>query len=141
MGHTTYPDGITLAAGEEEHGGAQKRHIIEGVIWVIGLLLLIASSFFFHIHHDPLPLELAFSRTIQGLHLWSWFLGFLMFVSLLNDIPPSIAAVVLWVAGLCLFRKFRQAIFLALVVGVGNGINALIGDFVGRPRPTPQLIH
>src|SRR5579859_4029555 len=50
-------------------------------------------------------------------------------------------ALVLWVVGLCLFRKFRQAIFLAVTVGVSNGIDGLIGDFVGRPRPSPDLIH
>jgi len=38
-------------------------------------------------------------------------------------------------------RWWQQAIFFALTIMIANGIDALLGDFVGRPRPTPNLIH
>lgn len=128
------------AGGEHQHN-ARKRHILPVILWVAGLLILIIASYLTHQHRGPWPGELEFSRAVQGIHYWPWVLSSLMFFSSLNDIPPSIAAVVIMVVGLALFRWFRQAIFLALTVGVGNGINALIGDLVGRPRPSPKLIH
>ena len=42
---------------------------------------------------------------------------------------------------LALLRKFTAAIFVALSAGIGNGIDALIGDYVVRPRPSPNLIR
>jgi membrane-associated phospholipid phosphatase len=127
---------------EGEHGRhVRLRYIIEAIVWVIGLIVLATSAFYLHAHPGPLPGELEFSRAVQSLQLWPWLIGFLNFVGLLNDIPESIAAVALWVIGLCVFRKFRQALFFALTVGVGNGINILIGDFVGRMRPSPRQIH
>lgn len=130
----------TTAGGEDRHD-AHKRHILEAILWVSGLIILIIAGYLTHQHPGPWPGELQFSRTVQSIHYWPWLLSSLMFFSSLNDIPPSIAAVVIFVVGMALFRWFKQAIFLALTVGVGNGIDALIGDFVGRPRPSPKLIH
>lgn len=127
---------------EGEHGPhVRLRHIIEAVVWVIGLIVLATSALYFHAHPGPLPGELEFSRAVQALPLWPAVIWFLNFVGLLNDIPESIGAVALWIIGLCIFRQFRQAIFFALTVGVGNGINILIGDLVGRLRPNPKQIH
>jgi len=36
---------------------------------------------------------------------------------------------------------YWQTTFLALTVGIGNEIDALIGDYVVRPRPLPSLVH
>jgi undecaprenyl-diphosphatase len=146
MDHITYLHGTessssTTPAEDKQRRDAHWHRILGAVLWGMGLILLTVASFFFRSHHGPLPGELAFSRAVQGLHLWPWIIAALTFISALNDIPPSAVAIVLCFTGLCLFRKFRQAIFFALTVGIGNGIDALIGDFVGRPRPTPDLIH
>lgn len=139
---TSHQEEITnTTAGGEDKRDARKRHILEGILWVSGLLILIIAAYLTHQHPGPWPGELEFSRTVQSIHYWPWLLSSLMFFSSLNDIPPSIAAVVIFVVGMALLRWFRQAIFLAVTVGVGNGINALIGDLVGRPRPSPKLIH
>jgi membrane-associated phospholipid phosphatase len=117
------------------------RYIIEVVLWSIGLIVLLVSSLYIHMNPGPLPGELTFSRAVQGLHLWPPVIGFLVFVSAFNDVPETIAALVLWFVALCIFRKFKQAIFFALTIGVGDGINALIGLYVSRPRPSPKLLH
>ncbi|HZO74960.1 MAG TPA: phosphatase PAP2 family protein [Ktedonobacteraceae bacterium] len=130
----------TTEGGADRHD-AHKRHILGVILWVSGLIILAIAGFLIHQHPGPWPDELQFSRTVQSIHYWPWLLSTLMFFSSLNDIPPSIAAVVIFVVGMALLRWFRQAIFLALTVGVGNGIDALIGDLVRRPRPSPKLIH
>lgn len=127
--------------GGENRRQAHIRHIIEVILWIIGFIVLVTAAFLTHQHPGPWPGELAFSRYVQGIHYWPWVLSALVFFSSLNNIPPSIAAVVFWVGGMALLRWFKQSIFLLLTVGVGNGINALIGDLVGRPRPSPKLIH
>lgn len=139
--HHTISNKEANIAGEENRHNARKRHILQAILWVSGLIILIIASYLTHQHRGPWPGELEFSRTVQGIHYLPWVLSSLMFFSSLNDIPPSIAAVVIMVVGLALFRWFRQAIFLALTVGAGNGINALIGDLVVRPRPSSKLIH
>lgn len=131
----------TKTAGGEDRHNARARHILEAILWCIGLITLVSAGYYFHFHRGPLPGEFNISRSIQALHLPQWFFSILIFFSSLNDIPPSIAAVVIFVVGLAVMRWFRQAIFLALTVGVGNAIDALIGDLVGRPRPDPHLIH
>jgi membrane-associated phospholipid phosphatase len=146
MDSTTHPYEMeapsTPATEKDRHPhNAHTRYIIEGVLWVIGLILLLVSSLYIHMNPGPLPGELAFSRAVQGLHLWPPVIGFIIFVSAFNDVPETIVALVLWVVALCLFRKFRQAIFFALTIGAGDGINALIGLFVHRPRPSPKLLH
>ena len=137
---TNIPSSTTTAGGEDRRS-AHTRHIIEGICWLLGLIVLATSAYFTHLHPGPWPGELEFSRAVQSIHYWPWLLSSLMFFSSLNNIPPSIAAIVIWVVGMALLRWFRQAIFLALTVGVGNSINLLIGDLVGRPRPSPKLLH
>lgn len=144
MSNITYPTGKEqgqVTAGGENLRQARVRHIIEGICWVIGLITLVTAAYLTHLHRGPWPGELEFSRAVQSIHYWPPIRAGLMFFSSLNDIPPSIAAVVIFVVGMALMRWFKQAIFLALTVGVGNSINILIGDLVGRPRPSPKLIH
>src|SRR5579863_935965 len=96
------------------------RYITESVLWVIGLIALLLSSIYIHMNPGPLPGELAFSRAVQALHLWPPVIWFIVFVSSFNDVPETVAALVIWFAALCIFRKFKQAIFFALTIGVGD---------------------
>lgn len=111
------------------------------VLWSLGLLILVIASWIVHSHPGPWPTELAFSRWAQGLSLPSWLHAILVFVSTFNDpLPSGIALAVLM--GFMLFNRwFRPALFLGLLVLVGDSIDAIIGDLVGRPRPSPHLIH
>jgi undecaprenyl-diphosphatase len=128
-------------AGNEDRQDAHRRHIIEGVLWFIGLLALGVACLIIHQHPKPFPGEVDFSRSIQALQLPGWFFGVVMFYSTINDIPPSIGAAVVLVIFMLIMRWWQQGIFFALTIMVANGIDALLGDFVGRPRPTPNLIH
>ncbi len=130
-----------LTAGNEKRGDARRRHIIETILWFIGLFALGAACLIMHQHPQPFPGEVNFSRSIQALQMPAWIFTIVMFYSSLNDIPPSIIATVVLVVFMLAMRWWQQGIFFALTVMIANGIDALLGDFVGRPRPTPNLIH
>jgi len=133
-------DNSRTAGGEDRHD-ARIRHIIESILWVLGLILLTVAGVLTHFHPGPWPGELEFSRWVQSLNLGPWASSWLNFVSALNDPIPAGIALGLWFFGMLLARWFRDAILLILAVGVGNGIDALIGDLVVRPRPSPKLVH
>jgi hypothetical protein len=142
----THPSGQVTptadrTAGNEKRQGAEKRHIIEAVLWFIGLLALGTACYIVHLHPQPFPGEVTISRSIQAIQFPAWVFSIIMFYSSLNDIPPSIAATVILVVFMLVMRWWQQAIFFALTIMIANGIDALLGDFVGRPRPTPNLIH
>jgi len=70
MKSTTHPKGIqtptaTTTAGGENRQDVHKRHIIEAIVWGIGLLTFAVASMLVHNHPGPWPVELAFSRTVQ----------------------------------------------------------------------------
>jgi membrane-associated phospholipid phosphatase len=142
----THPSGQVTpsaekTAGNEDRQDAGRRHLIEGILWFIGLLALGTACFIVKQHPQPFPGEVDFSRSIQALQLPGWVFSVIMFYSSLNDIPPSIAATVILVVFMLIMRWWQQGIFFALTVLLANGIDALLGDFVGRPRPTAKLIH
>ncbi len=149
MANTTSPMGKdamavptpTTTAGGEDRRDARTRHIIEGVLWVIGLLVLATATYLTHQHKGPWPGEVDFSRWVQAQHYGPVLLSVLMFFSSFNDIPPSIAAVAIVFVFMLVMRWFKQAIFFLLTIGFGNGVNILIADFVQRPRPSAKLIH
>ncbi len=109
--------------------------------WVIGLLTLAVASVLVHNHPGPWPVELAFSRTVQSLPYWPWILLILDFIGTFNNPTPTGIVLGIVFTGILLLGWYRQAIFLALTVGIGNAMNALIGDYVVRPRPSPTLVH
>ncbi len=128
-------------------GTNQKKHssnvglIVGGVLWLFAVALMIALSLFAHTHPQPVPFELTTSRDLQSLP-FPWIAQATMrWFTAINDPLPDVFIVPLVVFILALFRKFTAAIFVALSAGIGNGIDALIGDYVHRPRPNPKLIH
>ena len=111
------------------------------LMWLLAVAGMIALSFFAHAHRQPLPFELSISREIQTSITEPWIGAIFRFLTWMNDPLPDVVTVIAVLIVFVVFRWFRQGIFLALSVGVGNGIDALIGDVVQRPRPTPNLIH
>jgi membrane-associated phospholipid phosphatase len=115
--------------------------LVGALLWCIAVICMLGLSWFAHVHRQPLAFELAVSRAIQATITAPWIGMFFRFLTAINDPLPDAITVVLLVLIFTLVRWFRQAIFLALSVMVGNGVDALIGDYVGRPRPTANLIH
>ena len=132
--------------------GARKQHfqhkrshsvglIIGILLWLLAVVAMILLSLFAHSHRYPTPFELTTSRNIQHI-AFPWFAQATMrWFTAINDPGPDVIIVPAVVLLLALFRKFLEAAFLALSAGIGNGVDALIGDYVGRPRPTPNVIH
>ncbi len=125
----------------------QKKHsnygglVVGCVLWLLAIALMIALSLFAHTHPQPVPLELTASRYLQSLP-FPWIAQASMrWITAINDPVPDVFIVPITILILALIRKFVAAIFLALSALIGNGIDALIADYVGRPRPNPKLIH
>lgn len=134
------PGREVLAGGKDTP--VQRGRLLVGVIlWSLAVVAMISLSWFAHIHRQPLAFELAFTRTLQATITAPWIGSAFRFLTAISDPLPDAITVVVVVMIFALLRWFRQGIFLALSVMVGNGIDALIGDFVGRPRPTPNLVH
>ena len=110
-------------------------------LWVIGLLTFGVAATLVHTHPGPWPVELAVTRAVQGVPYWSWLPPFINFFGTFNNPIPSGIGVGIVVTAIVLMGWYRQAIFLALAVGVGNGVSNFIASFVNRPRPSPTLIH
>jgi undecaprenyl-diphosphatase len=128
------------SAGE---GGRWSPLVVTGgiILWLLAVAGMIALSFFVHAHPQPLPFELSISREIQASITAPWIGAFFRFLTLINDPLEDTVTVIAVMIIFVIFRWFRQGIFFALSVIVGNGVDALIGDLVVRPRPTPNLIH
>src|SRR6266487_3278403 len=138
---TSLPDaGTQVHARETDHRSGASRGIAI-TLWVIGLLTLAVASVVTHNHPGPWPFELAFSRTVQHLSYWSWVPPLFDFFGTFNNPTPTGVVLGIVFTAILLLGWYRQAIFLALTVGIGNGVDALIGDYVVRPRPSPGLVH
>ncbi len=158
MSSTTNSPGIqtptaTTTAGGENRQDAQHRYTIEFVLWCIGTVLFILSCFVIHAHPKPYPIDLTTTETVQGIHPFaSWVNPVLEFPSTLNNPIPSAIALYTWFGfmALCalIFRLRRimvaavswlqAALFLLVTVMSSAGINVLVDEIVGRPRPNPH---
>lgn len=133
-----------LKQKEREQASAENaspRRLYGFVLWGLGLLVLVGASWVVHGHPAPWPAELAYSRWEQGLQMPAWLHAIFVFISSFNDPLPSGIALAILMAFMLFKRWWRPAIFLGLLVLVGDSIDAIIGDIVGRPRPSPHLIH
>ncbi len=142
---TSLPNSLSQSQGSKP-GGAHRRHrlvrrSIAITLWVIGLILLGVASVLVHNHPGPWPGEVAFSQALQNLHYWPWIPPLLVFIGTFNNPTPTGIIVGFLFAGMILLGWYRQAIFFALAVGIGNAIDALIGDYVVRPRPSSALVR
>jgi membrane-associated phospholipid phosphatase len=129
------------AVVQGEQASHRARRAGGFLLWFLGLTALITIAWFVHGHPNPWPFELTITRDVQAWQMPGWLKAILIFVSTFNDPTPSGIAAAVVVAALLLARKIRPALFLGYLILVGNSIDAIIGDIVGRPRPSPHLIH
>lgn len=131
----------SLSKIQQQDRKAVARHIIGFVCWFLGLIVLIVASWIVHGHPQPWPFELTVSRDVQAWHIPGWLHTILITIGIVNDpIPSGFAAAVL--VGVLILRHYlRPALFIGYLVLVANSIDAIIGDMVARPRPSPHLIH
>jgi membrane-associated phospholipid phosphatase len=129
--------------GPDSERSHKHRYLVAGgvLLWLLAVAGMVALSFFVHSHRQPLPFELSISRDIQVWITEPWLGTAFRFLTFISDPIPDVITVIAVLIVFVIFRWFRQGIFLALSVIVGNGVDALIGDLVMRPRPTPNLIH
>jgi hypothetical protein len=148
-------DDSTLAADSkhQEVHVAQTRRRARRTLWVIGLVTLLAASVIVHFHPAPWPYEVQTTTTMQQLHLWPWLPTPIVWASIVDNPIPSTAGFIAWfvvlsLIGVVVWRRggspmpwFVTAIFLSFGTGLMDGLNALIGYLVARPRPTSPPIH
>jgi membrane-associated phospholipid phosphatase len=139
-----HTDGSIRAFGNDQEPGANGRRIVEVALWVIGVIILGVACVVVHFHTAPWPIELAFTRSIQGNHPVpclstqqprSWWEAGLFDVSLLNNPIPSVVGAAIWVGGMLLLRLWRQAIVFIVAVASAGGLFLFLTPLVGRPRP------
>ncbi len=155
MSSTTHPKGMQMPTGSTTAGGedrqdAHKRHWIEGILWVVGLIVFIIACVIIHMHPQPYPVDLSTTEAVQNAGTPTPILDVLNFPSLLNNPIPSAVAVAIWFVGLLvigLIEKLRHSaaalwvlsgISLLVAVMASTGLNVLVDEIVGRPRPNPH---
>lgn len=131
---------------QEEQDGPQSRRrpgleLVGALLWLLAVIGMVMLSLFARAHRRPLPYELMVSRAVQASITAPWIATSFRFLTLINNPRSDIFTVIAVIIVFVLLRWFRQVIFFALAVIVGDGVNAFIGDIVGRPRPTPNLVH
>jgi membrane-associated phospholipid phosphatase len=137
-------------AGGEDRQKSQQRYRVEAVFWVIGFIIFVIACVTIHGHPQPYPFELTTTETVQGIHLLPWLHDALVFPSILNNIGPSLIAMIIWVAWMLLMALIfhlrgrsplnwiKAAVFLALTVSLSYGMQGITELLVNRPRPDPH---
>lgn len=155
MSSTTNPKSIQRPAEATTPGGenlqdARGRHRTEVVFWTLGLIVFILACVTIHFHPQPYPVDLSTTEAVQNANTPAPILDVVNFPSLLNNPIPSYIATIVWFLGLLimgLIAKLRRsavalwiesAIFLTLAVMSSAGLNVVIDEIVGRPRPQPN---
>src|SRR6266487_4300935 len=110
-------------------------------LWVIGWLTFAVAAMLVHNHPSPWPAELAVTQAVQGVPYWAGLPPFINFFGTFNNPIPSGIGIGIVFTTILLMGWYRQAIFLALAVGIGNAMNNFLAPFVNRPRPSPALVH
>ncbi len=111
------------------------------ILWLIGLFILAAATVIVRNHPGPWPYELSFTRTVQHIPYLPWIPPILEFIGTFNNPTPTGIVLGVIFTAMLLMGWYRQTIFVALTVGIGNGIDTLFGDYARRPRPLPSLVH
>jgi membrane-associated phospholipid phosphatase len=115
--------------------------IIGGILWLLAVVLMILLSLFAHTHLQPVSFELTISKDVQAIPFPPFIQAIMRWFTAINDPIPDVITVCIVAVILAIIRKFKAAIFLILSAGIGNAVDALIGDVVGRPRPSAHLLH
>ncbi len=127
--------------GDDSHPGRVIGFVIGALLWALAIASMVMLAFFAHTHRGPIPLELTVSRDVQAAHFPAWVGSLFRFLTTASDPIPDVVTVIVIVVLFVIMRWFWQAAFLALVTMLADGVDAYIGDIVGRPRPSSKLIH
>lgn len=161
MASTTNPKGIqtptaTTTSGGENRQHARRRYRVQAVLWVIGLLVFVMSGFVIRAHPGPFALDLNATHFAQTPRAFSsWFDPIVNFPSELNNPVPSALALGFWfvfMMVMALIFRLRgrvtaalnwllAGVFLIVTVMSSAGVNVLVDEIIGRPRPSPKLYH
>src|SRR5437867_8340170 len=148
-------DSTTLAVGskqQDEHA-AQTRRRAWRTLWVVGLIMVLAVSAIVRFHPAPWPFEVQTTITMQQLQLWPWLSTPIVWSSIVDNPKPSTVSFITWfvalsLIGVVIWRRrgspipwFVTAIFISIGTATMDGLNAIIGYLVARPRPTSPPIH
>ena len=144
----------TAAASKQQDARAAKTRLRASLIlWIIGLVTLLVVSVIVRFHPAPWPFEVQTTTSMQQLQLWPWLSTPIVWASIVDNPIPSTVGFIAWfivlsLIGVVVWRRggspvpwFVTAIFLSLGTGLMDGLNALIGYLVARPRPTSPPIH
>lgn len=134
-----------MTLNESRKPTVHRRHIVEGVLWMVGVVILGIVGMVVHTHPAPWPFEVAFTKMIQGPHpipctsAWVHQSGvdiYADFINRLDDPIPTVVIPLFWMGVLALLRWFRRAFLLGVAVLSGiilwDGLTVL----VDRPRPS-----
>ena len=144
---------LTAASKQQDARAVQTRRRAARTLWVVGLITLLAVSVIVRFHPAPWPFEVQTTTTMQQLQLWPWLSTPIVWASIVDDPIPSTVGFIAWfivlsLIGVVVWRRggspvpwFVTAIFISLGTGLMDGLNALIGYLVARPRPTSPPIH
>jgi membrane-associated phospholipid phosphatase len=139
MDHTVTPSG----SGQQPGGTPLRRPRLRGWIFpaiTLGLFLLLGMAAY-RANQPQFGWDLAVSHAVQGLS-WPGLDSLLRVVCLAdNDLRQAFFLVAGVGLVFAIFRAWREAAILIGVVVVGQGLCALSGELVGRPRPSTQLIE
>ena len=143
---------MTPQVGSKNRQNA-RCYLVGMMLWCIGVIVFIVSCFVIHAHPGPYSFDLATTEAVQGWHPFaSWVNPVLEFPSALHNPVPAYIALGVWLVMLLLgtlilrLRGLRMAallwllsaVFFALADMISAGINALLDDVIGRPRPNPH---
>ena len=143
----------TAQAEDVERGNAQTRRNVMIMLWIIGLIVLLIASVIVRFHPTPWSFDLQTTITLQHLHLPSWVIAPIVWVSVEGQppfpyvyIPASfvlllLIGAVVWLRGGSPRPWVVTALFLLVGISVVSGLWAMYSVLVGRPRPNSPLIQ
>lgn len=108
------------------------RRLFTPAAWVLGLLLVLLG--FLASSKTPLPGEDGFLDWLQGFNT-GWVTSLMEGTSYLGDLIPAIISVAVIVVALLLYRRWREALLVALTPTVSTAVSYLLKELTDRPRP------
>jgi hypothetical protein len=97
-----------MTAGGEGRRHVHNRHIVEVILWIIGVIVLVIMSVMVHMHPGPWPVDLQTTIAEQRVNYPSWIHTIIDLVSHANDPIPAGVALAIWAVGLLIFLGLDQ---------------------------------
>jgi undecaprenyl-diphosphatase len=113
------------------------------LLWGIGLWLSTAVFFLFiavcAYFYDYFPADLRIAHAIQGIDVPA-FGGFMHFMNFIGGAPMYILLLLVFTVAFAVLRAGWESMIMLLTI-VPNAVGHLMKNWVGRPRPSPHLVH